>query len=164
MAAVELVRMANDAFLSWRAHSVREYAAEHVKSGGWSAEEAPAKAESQFQQILPDGVATKGQFLWTIRDAAGADVGILWVGTEQRPGHAFIYDVEIAEERRGQGLGTAAMVALEEWARASGIATIGLHVFGHNTGAWQLYKRLGYIETNVQMEKRLRQRDSYESA
>jgi RimJ/RimL family protein N-acetyltransferase len=56
---------------------------------------------------------------------------------------------------RGQGLGTAALAALEEWARARGITTIGLHVFGDNEGAWRLYRRLGYIETSVQMEKRL---------
>jgi ribosomal protein S18 acetylase RimI-like enzyme len=155
MAAVELIPMSDDAYLKWRDHSVREYAAENVKSGRWTSEEALSKAESQFQQLLPDGPATTGQFLWTIRDAASADVGILWVGTEQRPGHAFIYDIEIADERRGEGLGTAAMLALEEWARARGFATIGLHVFGHNVGAWQLYKRLGYTETNIQMEKRL---------
>ena len=155
MAAVALVPMTNDAYLSWRERSLREYAAEHVRSGGWTAEEAPAKADEQFRQLMPDGLTTAGQFLWTIRDGAGDDVGVLWVGTERRPGHAFIYDIEIVDERRGQGLGSAAMLALEEWARATGIATIGLHVFGHNAGAWQLYKRLGYIETNVQMEKRL---------
>lgn len=147
--------MTEAAYLAWRDKGVREYAAEHVKSGGWTAEEAPAKAEAQFVQILPRGLATPGQFLWTVRDAHGADAGILWVGTEHRPGHAFIYDIEIADDRRGQGLGSAAMLALEDWARSNGIATIGLHVFGHNTGAWQLYKRLGYVETNVQMEKRL---------
>jgi ribosomal protein S18 acetylase RimI-like enzyme len=147
--------MTDAAYLAWRDRSVREYAAEHVRSGRWTAEEAPAKAEAQFVEILHKGLATPGQFLWTIRDEAGTDAGILWVGTERRPGHAFIYDIEIADDRRGQGLGTAAMLALEEWARANEIDTIGLHVFGHNTGAWQLYKRLGYLETNVQMEKRL---------
>jgi GNAT superfamily N-acetyltransferase len=147
--------MTDAAYTAWRDQSVREYAAEHVKSGGWTAEEAPAKAEAQFAQILPEGSATPGQFLWTVRDSAGDDVGILWVGTERRRGHAFIYDIEMAGDRRGQGLGTAAMLALEQWARSNGIATIGLHVFGHNTGAWQLYKRLGYVETSVQMEKRL---------
>jgi ribosomal protein S18 acetylase RimI-like enzyme len=155
MATVELIPMTDAAYAVWRDRSVREYAAEHVKSGKWTLEEAPANAEAQFAQILPAGLATTGQFLWTVRDSAGDDVGILWVGTERRPGHAFIYDIEIADDRRGQGFGTAAMLALEEWARANGIATIGLHVFGHNTGAWQLYKRLGYVETNVQMEKRL---------
>ena len=147
--------MTDAAYTAWRERSVRAYAAEHAKSGNWTAEEAPAKAEAQFAQILPDGMATLGQFLWTIRDSAGDDVGILWVGTERRPGHAFIYDIEMAQERRGQGFGTAAMLALETWARSNGIRTIGLHVFGHNTGAWQLYKRLGYVETSVQMEKRL---------
>ena len=147
--------MTDAAYTTWREQRVREYAAEHVKSGNWTAEEAPAKAEAQFAEILPHGMATPGQFLWTIRDSAGGDVGILWVGTERRPGHAFVYDIEMAQERRGQGFGTAAMLALETWARSNGITTIGLHVFGHNTGAWQLYKRLGYVETSVQMEKRL---------
>ena len=155
MAAVELVPMTDAAYTAWRERSVREYAAEHVKSGNWTAAEAPANAEAQFAQILPDGMATPGQFLWTVRDSAGDDVGILWVGTERRPGHAFIYDVEMATDRRGQGLGTAAMLALEEWCRANAISTIGLHVFGHNEGAWRLYKRLGYKETSVQMEKHL---------
>jgi RimJ/RimL family protein N-acetyltransferase len=147
--------MTDDTYAAWRHRSVREYADEHVKSGNWTADEALVKAEAQFQEILPDGLATSGQYLWTVRDAAGQDAGILWVGTERRPGHAFIYDIEIADARRGQGLGTAAMLALEEWARGSAIKTIGLYVFGHNTGAWQLYKRLGYIETSVNMEKRL---------
>jgi ribosomal protein S18 acetylase RimI-like enzyme len=147
--------MTDAAYIAWRDRSVREYAAEHVRSGGWTAEEAPAKAEAQFVQILPDGLATPGQFLWTVRDSNGKDAGILWVGTERRAGHAFIYDIEIDDARRGQGLGTAAMLALEDWARASRIHTIALHVFGHNTGAWQLYKRLGYVETNIQMERRL---------
>jgi len=155
VATVELIPITDAAYTTWRERSVREYAAEHVKSGNWTAEEAPAKAEAQFAEILPDGMATLGQYLWTIRDSAGDDVGILWVGTERRPGHAFIYDIEMAQERRGQGFGTAAMLALETWARSNGIRTIGLHVFGHNTGAWQLYKRLGYVETSVQMEKRL---------
>ena len=44
---------------------------------------------------------------------------------------------------------------LEDWCRSNGFTSIGLHVFGHNTGAWQLYKRMGYVETNVSMEKQL---------
>jgi RimJ/RimL family protein N-acetyltransferase len=56
---------------------------------------------------------------------------------------------------RGAGYGTAALLALEDWCRANGFDSIGLHVFGHNEGAWRLYKRLGYTETSVQMEKRL---------
>ena len=32
---------------------------------------------------------------------------------------------------------------------------IQLHVFGHNSGARALYRKLGYEETNVIMTKRL---------
>ena len=89
-------------------------------------------------------------------DSDGDDVGVLWVATDRRPGHAFIYDIEMnSEARRGEGFGTATLLALDDWCRANGVSSIGLHVFGHNGGAWRLYKRMGYVETSVQMEKHL---------
>jgi len=65
------------------------------------------------------------------------------------------FGMAMDEQRRGVGFGTAPLLALEDWCRANGISSIGLHVFGHNQGAWRLYKRMGYVETNVQMEKQL---------
>jgi GNAT superfamily N-acetyltransferase len=147
--------MADDAFLTWRARIIPEYAAENVASGRWTEEESLAQSQAQMDELLPDGVATAGHFLWTVRAEDGADVGILWVATDRRPGRVFIYDIEIGADRRGQGLGSATLVALEDWCRANGFSSIGLHVFGRNTGAWQLYKRMGYVETSVQMEKHL---------
>jgi ribosomal protein S18 acetylase RimI-like enzyme len=152
---IDLVPMTEAEYEAWLDGAVAEYAAEHVRSGNWSADESIARSAEQFQALLPNGVESSDQHIWTVRDRAGDRVGILWVATGRRPGHAFIYDIEMAEDRRGEGFGTAALLALEEWARERGVDTIGLHVFGHNTGAWQLYRRLGYVETNVNMEKRL---------
>ena len=47
----------------------------------------------------------------------------------------------------------AAMIAIEDEVRQLGIDRIGLHVFGHNRGAWALYDQLGYEVTNVNMAK-----------
>ena len=152
---IDLVPLTPDEFAAWHERAVAEYAAEHVRTGHWTVAESIDRASAQFTQLLPDGPKTEGQFLWSIRPANGDPVGLLWVGTERRQDQAFIYDIEVVEDRRGEGFGTAALLALEEWARDKGFASIGLHVFGHNTGAWQLYKRLGYVETNVNMEKRL---------
>lgn len=146
--------MTPERYLTWRASSVALYAEENVSAGHWHADKAQRLADAQFTELLPDGLATAGSWLWSVVDAAGDEVGILWVA-RRKDGHAFIYDINMNEGRRGEGFGTAAMLALEEWCRANGFATIGLHVFGHNDGAWRLYKRLGYKETSVQMEKHL---------
>lgn len=148
--------MTDEEYSAWLARTIPEYAAENVATGRWTEEESLAKSEREFDDLLPGGRSTPGHELWTVRDGNGADVGILWVAhLERRPGHAFIYDIWIAPERRGEGFGSGALAALEEWARDNGITSIGLHVFGHNEGARRLYRRLGYVETNVQMEKQL---------
>ncbi|WP_346426683.1 GNAT family N-acetyltransferase [Streptomyces sp. YIM 130001] len=61
----------------------------------------------------------------------------------------------IDADQRGQGFGRAAMVLGEEYARAQGAHTLGLSVFGFNTGARGLYESLGYETTSVKLHKRL---------
>ena len=155
MATVTLVPMSPERYVTWRVYSVAGYAEENVKSGRWTEDEALEKSEADFNTLLPQGLDTAGHELWSVVDAAGDEAGILWIATDRRPAHAFIYDIEMNPERRGGGFGSAALLALEDWCRANGISTIGLHVFGHNEGAWRLYKRMGYVETSVQMEKHL---------
>ena len=155
MSNVQLVPMSVERFVTWRAYSIAGYAEENVRSGRWTQDEALTRSEADFKQLLPDGVDTAGHWLWSVVDSAGDEVGVLWVATDRRPGYAFIYDIEMNPDRRGQGYGTATLLSLDEWCRARGITTIGLHVFGHNRGAWELYKRMGYVETSVQMEKHL---------
>ena len=155
MATVTLAPMSPERYVTWHAYSVAMYAEENAKIGRWTEDEALEKSQADFKALLPDGLDTAGHELWSVVDTAGEEVGILWVATEHRPGHAFIYDIEMNPDRRGEGFGTAALLALEDWCRAQGITTIGLHVFGHNRGAWQLYQRMGYVETSVQMEKHL---------
>jgi RimJ/RimL family protein N-acetyltransferase len=152
---VRLVPMTPERFVTWQAYSVAAYADENVKSGRWSEDEALSRSEADFQGLLPRGLETPGHRLWSVVDSADEEVGILWIATDRRPSHAFIYDIEMNPDRRGEGLGTATLLAFEEWCRENGITSIGLHVFGHNEGAWRLYKRMGYVETNVNMEKRL---------
>jgi RimJ/RimL family protein N-acetyltransferase len=154
MATVSLVPMSPERYAAWRSVAIAGYADENVRAGYWEPEQAPALSEAQFNELLADGIDTPGQWLWSVVAQSGDEVGIVWVA-RRREGHAFIYDIEMNPAHRGAGYGTAALLALEVWCRANGFGSIGLHVFGHNEGAWRLYKRLGYIETSVQMEKRL---------
>ena len=98
--------------------------------------------------LLPDGVDTSGQHLWTAYDGQTRDqtvVGILWIAVEDRA--AFIYDIEVREEQRRRGYGREVLDAGAVAAVELGARTLGLNVFGHNEGALALYERAGYDTT-----------------
>ena len=116
---------------------------------------AKAKAEHDFPQLLPEGLATP-PLVYAIEDE-GRFAGYLWLcDRDSELGHSlFVYAVEVDEESRGRGLGRAAMQFAEDEARRRGIAKVALNVFGGNAVARGLYLSLGYQETAVHMEKRV---------
>lgn len=155
---VWLQRMSEADYQAYLDKAVRTYAQEHVVAGNWLAEEALEKAKKQYDDLLPQGTATENQFLFNIMAEAEIEpVGMLWFAAEKREGglKAFLYDIEIYESFRRRGYGEGALLALEEKVRALGLTTISLHVFGHNHPARALYKKHGYVETNVIMAKTL---------
>jgi ribosomal protein S18 acetylase RimI-like enzyme len=133
-----------------------EYANDHVTNGNWKAEEALEKSRKEFEQYLPDGPRSKDQFVFTIfEDGTNRKLGVLWVQVKMdEPGRkAFIFDFIIEEQFRGKGYGKQALAALDEKLIELGSESVGLHVFGHNTNAFELYKKMGYEVTNIQMRK-----------
>jgi GNAT superfamily N-acetyltransferase len=54
--------------------------------------------------------------------------------------------VTVAEEHRRQGLATAVMAALQNWAAARGGHSVYLQVVAGNAAARELYRRSGFIE------------------
>ncbi len=138
--------------------TIREYAQEHVRAGNWSEQEAMQKSRQEFAELLPQGVHSPKQHLYTIRaQATNAPVGMLWYAerNDGQGAYAFIYDIVVDETERGKGYGEAAMRALEGEVRQRGLNQISLHVFGHNTAARRLYEKLGYAPTNIKMSKKL---------
>src|SRR5699024_2062273 len=129
------------------------YAGEHVRSGNWNAEEAVSKAKKEFEALLPKGEKTLNNRLFTVRNGS-EDVGMIWLA-QKTSEEGFIYDVNTWEDKRGKGYGKEAMQQLEIEAAKMGLKYLGLHVFGHNKIAYDLYKKLGYIETNIKMKKTL---------
>lgn len=152
---VQLVPMNEDEFQSYLQYAIAEYGEGHVKSGGWKAEEALERATEEYRTLLPDGLATKDQYLYALKDE-GPQVGMLWfaVRTNQGPG-AFVYDIRVYEQFQRRGYASQAFLAMEEKVRELGLSKITLHVFGYNHGARDMYRKLGYIETNVIMAKTL---------
>ena len=154
---VTLEPMSPDAYEQWHDGAVRGYAADKVRVGTWEAEGSEARSEREFAALLPEGLATPGHDLRSIVNEAGDVVGMIWFGPlhDAGSGTCFIWDIEILAEARGRGYGRAALVALEPIARDLGYDAIGLHVFGDNEVARNLYRSSGYAETDVMMKKPL---------
>lgn len=154
---VRLVPMTEAEFQAFLEPAIAEYAAEHVKGGRWSQAESLEESRKEYMQLLPDGLRTADQHLFSIRDDAGEKVGMLWFAVREQGGKrtAFIYDVRIDPASQRRGYATQAFQALEPLARDLGLAAISLHVFGHNTAARALYEKVGFETTNVLMSKSL---------
>ncbi len=149
--------MSSAEFISWRNQSIPAYAADKVRIGRWKPEESLAEAEKEFNSFLSQGHGTPGHYLFTIEAESGTNVGALWLGRSERATGpiGFIYDIVIWPEHRRQGNAAAAMRAAEAEAAKLGFSGLALHVFGHNTSARDLYSKLGFVVTNLNMFKPL---------
>jgi mycothiol synthase len=141
-------------YLGW---VVPDYARELERNGKAAGDAAMVASRASFDAVLPDGVATDGQTLLIAEDAEGGDrVGLLWFGpSTDDAAAAWIYDITVDQERRGQGWGRAIMRAFEGEALARGYRRAGLNVYGDNHVARRLYESLGYLETARQLYKDL---------
>jgi ribosomal protein S18 acetylase RimI-like enzyme len=155
---VTLTPMTKEQFEAYLERSIPKYAAENVRAGYWSEEEALEKSRRDFERLPPDGVEAKGHLLFQIIHAeTNAQIGILWLNarTDTPRPSGFIYDIELDEAFRGKGFGRQTMLAVEEKARELGLKSIGLHVFAHNTAAKELYLKAGYQIKSYNMVKDL---------
>lgn len=151
---VKLVKMLQSEFEPYLERGIHEYAADHVRNGNWTAEESLEKSRKQFQELLPEGVNSKDQFLYSIIDeATNNKMGLLWVQVKGQ--NAFIYDFLIDEAFRGKGFGKQALTAMDEELKSMNVKSVGLHVFGDNVNAQELYKKMGFEVTGMHMKKRL---------
>ena len=153
---VNLIPMDPADFDVYRERGIREYAEEHVKTGNWKESESLEKARAEFDHLLPDGLQSKNEFIYSIVDeSTGQKMGILWVEIkmDETPRRAFGYDFIVYEEFRGKGFGKQALMALDEILKSKDVESMGLHVFGHNANAFELYKKMGFEVTNINMRK-----------
>lgn len=143
-------------FGPYRERLIAGYAERRAVADGTTLEVATARASEQTDQSLPDGLATAGAVLLVAEDGAGQTVGWAWIGlvAPNRSG-AWLYDIEVAAGRRGEGYGRALLAAVEQEVVRHGVATLGLNVFGANTVARGLYESAGYEPTAIQMVKTL---------
>lgn len=137
----------DDAFEPYLERSIARFVASFPEDVMAPEEILPA-ARRHVEELLPQGRQTPGQHFRSIV-VDGQSVGTLWWAEQldETPPRVYIYDIEVDENHRGKGVGTAAMNALEDEARRLGAEEVMLSVFLQNPGAIRLYERLGYEPT-----------------
>ena len=142
-------------YVEWIKQTIPAYAADKVASGQWSEDESLQLSRKNLEELLPQGLTTPDNFLYTIEDSDSSPVGVLWFAVQTRFNSrvAYVYDVEIWPHQRRKGHAYRAFCALEQEVRRLGLSGIALHVFGHNAEAQSLYAKLGFRPTNINLFK-----------
>jgi ribosomal protein S18 acetylase RimI-like enzyme len=155
---VILQPIAVDAFPAFFDQAVAFYAEQNVAAGRFSESDALALSRTDTQKLLPDGIATPGQFFFDVM-AVGTtgSVGHLWLASMPRGSSRvmFVCQILVKPEHRRKGYARAALLAAEQLALEQGLSGIALHVFAHNTQAQALYRALGYDVASLNMLKPL---------
>lgn len=158
---VELQPMAGtefDAYLEW---TIADHTAHLMQAFDLNRFEAELQAREAITHVLATSDPSNNHHFCSIRGGlADESVGWIWFGEEpvRERSVATLFDIVVFERHRNQGLGTAAIDEVEEWARIRGLPVLHLAVFTHNEAARRLYERLGFAVTKelpgvLQMEK-----------
>lgn len=155
---ITLRHMKNDELNAYLDYFVPEYADEIVRNFQYSKDEAIAQAISEVNNDLPQGVDSSGQFLFCLElssDTGTSKVGYLWFKLSNGGKIAFVNDLFIFPEFRGQGLGKQTMLALEKEVLKLDIDQIELRVANDNKRALNLYEETGFFPTGINMFKKI---------
>ena len=69
--------------------------------------------------------------------------------------YAYISDLVVLPQHRGQGLGGKLLARAEALAREAGVGTLHVGVLAKNRAAQKLYQNMGFSDFHVQLAKRL---------
>ncbi len=154
MTGTRLVDMPADRLPGWLDTTMAEYVESRMQAGE-SRDQAEENKQRSLDQWFPDGAPLPDHHVWDVVDDGDVVVGYLWIGPfAAGSSDWWVFNIEIDEAHRRRGHARRALEAGHRVARAEGATSIGLNVFGYNDGARELYERLGYGVTAVQMNCR----------
>lgn len=111
----------------------------------WSPGELPTLEDEQ--KILSDHIANEGAIFIVALSDTGQVIGIANFRNGRRTAtrHAGGLGITVDQAWRNQGVGTAMMQSLIDWAKNTGfIKRMELEVFAHNQRAFHVYQKLGF--------------------
>lgn len=116
------------------------------------------QARENVDALLPQGLATPGHYLMLLQEEeSGASVGEIWFGEVEEDGRtsAFLYDLTIDAAYRRRGFGGLALELLLEELRLRDLDSLSLNVFAHNAAAQALYRKAGFVASEITMVRSL---------
>jgi RimJ/RimL family protein N-acetyltransferase len=156
MIRIKFKKLAPEKFEQFKIVSIKNYSANMATAMFISHKKAQQTAKQQFNQIIPKGINTKDHYFYgVILKNTGQNIGFLWVFLDKKSKGLYIADVFIYSKHRNKGYGTEIMHLICRKAKLLKCNQIRLHVFGNNTPAIKLYKKFGFVETNINMTLRL---------
>lgn len=138
--------------------SSADYAEQCRLTGLPSLETSQPEARQNLQALLPHGLATPGHYLMLLQEEeSGASIGEIWFGEVKKDDEAsaFLYDLTIDAAYRRRGYASAALVLLLEEITLRGLGSLSLNVFAHNEAAQALYRKAGFIASEITMVRTL---------
>jgi putative acetyltransferase len=96
-----------------------------------------------------------------VAETSGRIVGRLSVSRDPHPASRHVADLGlmVAAGERRRGIGWALLEQAVEWARASSVRKLELHVFPHNEPAIRLYERFGFVREGLRHSQYRRGRE-----
>jgi GNAT superfamily N-acetyltransferase len=153
---MRLIPMNAEAFQGFAARSIEGYAQDLSRTYGVSEAPAAESATADFNDLLPLGMDTEGHYFYHLCLDQSVEVGVLWMAVVEEPPlprKLFVYDLEIHQPFRRQGLGKRALSAVEQWCRERGIGRMELNVFSDNQAARKLYEASGMAVCEMTLRK-----------
>lgn len=152
---VHLKPMPSDRLAEWIKTSNEAYRLSRIEAGE-SPELAAKRAQESSAKYFENGQPLPLHQIFDVVNSDNEVVGWLWIGPQDgSETDWWVWDVEIDEAHRRNGYARQALLRGEAEARALGATSIGLNVFGFNSGAQALYESLGYGIAAVNMSKKL---------
>ncbi len=153
---VYLKEMIQEEFSEYKPFLIESYAQDISRNYRISIDEARASSASQINEFLGNGLSTPNQYLYNILLSGSNDdeyIGYLWLDVDSTKQRCYIYDIYLHEAFRGQGLGRQTLELIEAKMNEINIQRIGLNVFADNAVARDLYSKMGYQVTSLNMQK-----------
>jgi ribosomal protein S18 acetylase RimI-like enzyme len=115
------------------------YATDHIEYDA-------ARARQALEQLIDDSSLGQALLLLDHGEAVGYLILTLGFSLEFGGREAFIDELFVAAEHRGQGIGRQALSLAADAARAMGARALLLEVDQHNERALGLYRSSGFVE------------------
>ena len=145
--SVTIQDMTPQAFETFYQWSLLHHTEELMQQRNLTREEARKESKKELSQMLPEGLQTENQQLYSIV-AEGKIVGFLWTLHEETAGkkQSFLCDLAVWEDYRRRGYAAQALRLMEAQAAKDGCQESVLFVADSNYAARKLYEKAGYRE------------------